>query len=315
MVYYDMCMMVYDMCMMVYYDMCMVYYDMCMMVYYDMCMVYYDMCMMVYYDMCMMVYYMCMMVYDMCMMVYYDMCMVYYDMCMMVYYDMCMMVYYVYDGVLWHVYGVLYVYDGVLWHVYGVLCSDEGKSELSSNISTETLEHILSATLSEPSLEGVLPSSVSSHIPSPVSTPRGGVASSAGEVASSSYGGGLLSNSRPVEVKVLAKSSSGASLATPTQVTYSSALSPAIDGFQDVLSLARKRPRMEVTPTSSTSLDFPTEQDIDSFLDQIHQWLTFFKFNHNIKKMKTLINTVFTWSWLSYWSFQPFLCIISCSFA
>ena len=55
-----------------------------------------------------------------------------------------------------------------------------------------------------------------------------------------------------------------------THVTFSSALSPAVEGFQDVLTLAKKRPRIETTELPNSAMDFPSEQDIDSFLDEIH---------------------------------------------
>ncbi len=191
------------------------------------------------------------------------------------------------------------------------VCSDDSsKNELSFNISTKTLDQILTATLSEPNLESVLPSttapSTQSIFPTTVpstaeistaSTVSGAPLNSTGASSASLLSGspvcagppsrssghkevaftgtmtaardyaGLISE-ETLEDNSLSSISTSASA---TRVTFSSSSSPAMHGFQDVLTLAKKRPRIETTPSSSSTLEFPSEQDIDSFLDQIHQ--------------------------------------------
>ena len=95
--------------------------------------------------------------------------------------------------------------------------------EISSDISSETLEHILNVTLSEPTL-GVLP---------------------------------VSSTSRPVEVTVLDK----------CRITTDPMDNPSPNTSCDPIGPSSlKRPRLD-----ESNSGFPSDQDIDKFLDQIHQ--------------------------------------------
>ena len=181
-------------------------------------------------------------------------------------------------------------------------------------MSSETVDHILSATLSEPILEGVLPTPATASVQGPStsakgpstrvegtltntgdpstsvgwpSTNVGGPSTSVGgpsaNVGGPSTGSGDLLlgctdfATTPEELPGQSQRMAGhckSSDAVQTQVLKDSSrclfnVSPT----KDVSFPRGKRVRLEETPgtVGSNSNDFLTEQDIDSFLDQIHQ--------------------------------------------
>lgn len=106
------------------------------------------------------------------------------------------------------------------------LCSsDVYADEVSSDISSQTLERILNVTLSEPLLEGVFPIT-------PTSQP-------------------LKSNS-------------------PPENDYFVHTSATTTVSNDLSGPSHKMPKLDHATTSHAE-PFPSEQEIDSFLDQIHQ--------------------------------------------
>lgn len=110
--------------------------------------------------------------------------------------------------------------------------SDTFADEVSSDMSSETIERILNATMSESLLEGVFPSASSVSL----------VHASGPTVTQPAH--------------FLCSSATTSTTATSSQLHFNTDLnSPTI-----------KRPKLD-----SSSGQFPSEQDIDSFLDQIHQ--------------------------------------------
>lgn len=105
--------------------------------------------------------------------------------------------------------------------------SDVCGDELSSDMSSETLERILNVTLSEQNLEGVFPSITS----------------------------------QPVEVP----SGQSPNMLTEPVTTGDTAVSSTLC---DQTSSISKRLRLD---DSSSNSEYPSEKDIDNFLDQIHQ--------------------------------------------
>lgn len=109
--------------------------------------------------------------------------------------------------------------------------SDVSAEDMSSDMSSETLERILNVTLSEPLLEGVFPTAPTSTL--------------------------LMQYSEPV--------ASGA--VTSGAVTSGATLSSASSCNRALVDPNLKQQRLE---TNQSEL-FPSEHDIDNFLDQIHQ--------------------------------------------
>ncbi len=149
-----------------------------------------------------------------------------------------------------------------LFHAY---YSDVGGDDLSSDISSETLERIL-ATLSEPLLEdNMLESSSKQNI---MGDPPPDIPHEArlegvpppDTLYEARHKGILPLSTRQVEVTLLDRPQT---LPASTEATTSNI------SLNDSPSLAAKRPRID--ETSPSLHDFPSEQDIDSFLDQLHE--------------------------------------------
>ena len=139
--------------------------------------------------------------------------------------------------------------------------SDVSQDELSTEVSSETIDRILNATLSEPMLDGAL-------LPSPSCTHL-----TASQVTPPSLRPHPLLDSSVVQ-------------ASPSkQACHDHTVKQGIGDYHDEdgtgdyqdyniednsPNLTVKRPRLVNNCTNSTE-SFPSEQDIESFLDQIHQ--------------------------------------------